>query len=217
MEEIRIDRNIRLAALTGAKIHIQHVTTAEGVEIIRRAKANGVRVTCETAPHYWMLTDEAVTTFSTNAKMNPPLREAADVAAIRAAIADGTIDCIATDHAPHTFTDKDVEFHLAPFGIVGLETALGLVLTGLVETDLISLERAVELMTIAPARILNLPIGMLREGGPADIVVFDPKKEWTVDPAVFASLSRNTPFAGETLRGQVKATLCDGNVVYQLA
>lgn len=215
MEEIRIDRNIRLAALTGAKIHIQHVTTTEGVDIIRRAKAKGVRVTCETAPHYWMLTDEAVTRFSTDAKMNPPLREAGDVAAIRAAIADGTIDCIATDHAPHTFTDKDVEFHLAPFGIVGLETALGLVITGLVETGVISLERAIELMTIAPARILNLPVGALAEGAPADIAIFDPKAEWIVNPAAFASLSRNTPFAGETLRGQIKATLCDGNVVYQ--
>lgn len=215
MEEIRIDRNIRIAALAGAKIHIQHVTTAGGVEIIRRAKANGLRVTCETAPHYWMLTDEAVTTFSTDAKMNPPLREASDVAAIRAAIADGTIDCIATDHAPHTFTEKDVEFHLAPFGIVGLETALGLAITGLVETGVIALERAIALMTCAPARILNLPAGMLVEGGPADIAVFDPAAEWIVDPALFASLSRNTPFAGQKLRGRVKATVCDGNVVYQ--
>ncbi|MCX5757501.1 MAG: dihydroorotase, partial [Candidatus Hydrogenedentes bacterium] len=215
MEEIRIDRNIRLAALTGAKIHIQHVTTAGGVESIRRAKANGARVTCETAPHYWMLTDEAVTTFSTDAKMNPPLREASDVAAIRAAIADGTIDCIATDHAPHTVSDKDVEFQLAPFGIVGLETALGLAVTGLVETGVVSLERAVELMTAAPARILGLPVGTLSEGGPADIAVFDPNAEWTVDPTLFASLSRNTPFAGESLRGKVMTTICDGNVVYQ--
>ncbi len=215
MEEIRIDRNIRLAALAGAKIHIQHVTTAGGVEIIRRAKANGARVTCETAPHYWMLTDEAVTTFSTDAKMNPPLREASDVAAIRAALADGTIDCIATDHAPHTVSDKDVEFQLAPFGIVGLETALGLAVTGLVETEVVSLERAIELMTAAPARILNLPVGTLSEGGPADIAVFAPKAEWTVDPAVFASLSRNTPFAGERLRGKVMTTICDGKVVYQ--
>lgn len=215
MEEIRIDRNIRLAALAGAKIHIQHVTTAGGIDIIRRAKANGVRVTCETAPHYWMLTDEAVTTFSTDAKMNPPLREASDVAAVRAALADGTIDCIATDHAPHTVTEKDVEFHLAPFGIIGLETALGLAITGLVDAGVVSLERVVELMTAAPARILNLPVGKLSEGGPADVTVFDPKAEWTVTPSVFASLSRNTPFVGERLRGKVMATICDGNVVYQ--
>ena len=214
MEEIMIDRNLRLAALTGAKIHIQHVTSAEGIEIIRRAKARGVRVTCETAPHYWTLTDEAVTTFSTNAKMNPPLREAQDVAAVRAAIADGTIDCIATDHAPHTVTEKDVEFQIAPFGVIGLETSLALAITGLVEPGVVSLERAIALMTSAPASILNLPVGTLREGGPADVTVFDPKAEWTVDPERFASLSRNTPFAGSKLRGLVKATICDGRVVF---
>ena len=215
MEEIRIDRNIRLAALTGAKIHIQHVSTAESVDIIRRAKVRGVRVTCETAPHYWTLTDDVVTTFNTNAKMNPPLREAQDVAAIRAGIADGTIDCIATDHAPHTFTEKDVEFQLAPFGIVGLETALALTLTELVEPGVISLERAIDLMTASPARILGLPAGSLREGGPADITVFDPRAEWVVDPERFASLSRNTPFTGRVLRGVVKATICDGTVVFR--
>ena len=216
MEEVMIDRNIRLAALAGSKIHIQHVTSAGGIEIIRRAKANGVRVTCETAPHYWMLTDETVTTFSTNAKMNPPLREAEDVAAIRAAIADGTIDCIATDHAPHTVTEKDVEFQLAPFGIVGLETALGLTITGLVEPGVISLERAIALLASTPAAILNLNAGSLREGGPADIAIFDPEAEWTVDPDAFASLSRNTPFTGQRLRGLVKTTICDGNVVYSV-
>jgi len=215
MEEIMIDRNLRLAALTGAKIHIQHVTSAEGIEIIRRAKARGVRVTCETAPHYWMLTDEAVTTFSTNAKMNPPLREAEDVAAVRAAIADGTIDCIATDHAPHTVTEKDVEFQIAPFGIIGLETSLALVITGLVGPGVVSLERAVALMTRAPASILNLPVGALREGGPADVTVFDPKAEWTVDPEDFASLSRNTPFTGCGLHGVVLLTVCDGRIVYK--
>ncbi len=214
MEEIMIDRNIRLAALTGAKIHIQHVTSAEGIEIIRRAKTRGVRVTCETAPHYWMLTDETVTTFSTNAKMNPPLREAEDVAAVRAAIADGTIDCIATDHAPHTVSEKDVEFQIAPFGIVGLETALALTITGLVEPGVISLERAVALMTSAPTSILNLPVGSLREGGPADVAIFDPRAEWIVDPDAFFSLGRNTPFTGIKLRGLVKTTICDGRIVF---
>jgi dihydroorotase len=215
MEEIMIDRNIRLAELTGARIHIQHVTSAEGVEIIRRAKAKGIRVTCETAPHYWTLTDDAVVGFGTNAKMNPPLREAQDVEAIKAAIADGTIDCIATDHAPHTLTEKEVEFQLAPFGILGLETSLALVITGLVEPGVITLERAVELMTSAGARILELSAGSLREGGSADITVFDPAAEWTVDPDQFHSLSRNTPFAGMTLRGMVRATVCDGKIVYQ--
>lgn len=215
VEEIRIDRNIRLAELTGAHIHIQHVTSKGGVDIIRRAKKRNVRVTCETGPHYWMLTDDAVVGFGTNAKMNPPLREAADVAAIREGLADGTIDCIATDHAPHTQTEKDVEFQLAPFGIVGLETLLAATITGLVEPGVLTLERAVALMTHAPASIFNLRAGTLREGGPADIAVFDPKAEWVVDPETFHSRSRNTPFKDMTMRGLVKATLCDGTVVYR--
>lgn len=221
MEEIRIDRNLRLAELTGAKIHIQHVTTAGGVEIVRGAKAKGIRVTCESAPHYWTLTDDAVVGFGTNAKMNPPLREAVDVAAIKAGIADGTIDCIATDHAPHTPAEKDVEFQLAPFGIVGLETSLALAITGLVETGVITLERAIELMTSAPARILDLKYaqfeaGVLREGNYADICIFDPKAEWTVNSNEFHSLSRNTPFTGMKLRGLVKKTLWRGSVVYSM-
>jgi len=215
MEEMRIDRNIRLAALTGGKLHIQHVTTAEGVNIIRRAKARGVRVTCETCPHYFTLTDDAVTTFSTNAKMNPPLREAEDVAGVKQGLIDGTIDCIASDHAPHTVTDKDVEFQLAPFGVVGLETTLALVLTELVAPGLLEIERAIELMTTAPARVLDLPVGVLKEGGSADLCIFDPKAEWVVDPQQFASLGRNTPFTGRTVRGRVNATFCDGHVVYR--
>lgn len=215
MEEIMIERNVRLAELTGAQIHIQHVTTAEGVDIVRRAKKKGIRVTCESAPHYWMLTDAAVEQFGTNAKMNPPLREAIDVAGIKAGIADGTIDCIATDHAPHTPAEKDVEFALAPFGILGCETSLALTITGLVEPGTISLERAVELLSIAGARIVELPAGKLYEGGPADITIFDPKAEWTVDPKSFYSLSRNTPFTGMKLRGVVKKTICDGQVVYE--
>lgn len=215
MEEIMVERNIRLAAMTGARIHIQHLTTADGVDIVRRAKARGVRVTCETAPHYWTLTDEALVTFDTNAKMNPPLREASDIAAVKEGLADGTIDCIATDHAPHAFTEKDVEIPLAPFGVLGLETALALTLTELVEPGLISIEKAVDLMSCAPARILGLPAGALREGGPADIAVFDPKAEWTVDPEAFHSLSRNTPFTGRKVRGVVKTTICSGRIVYQ--
>jgi len=215
MEETMVERNIRLAALANAKIHIQHVTTAGALAIIRRAKDEGVRVTCETAPHYWTLTDEAVTDFGTNAKMNPPLREPEDVEAVKQALADGTIDCIATDHAPHTFTEKDVEFQIAPFGVVGLETALAVTITELVDPGVLSLERAVELLTCAPAQILGLPAGALKKGGPADITVFDPKAEWVVDPAAFASLSGNTPFAGRTVRGQVKATICDGQIVYR--
>lgn len=215
MEEIRIARNIRLAELAGAAIHIQHVSSAEGVNIVRRAKQRGVQVTCETCPHYWTLSDDAVRRFGTNAKMNPPLREEEDVRAIRDAIAEGVIDCIATDHAPHTFTEKDVEFQLAPFGIVGLETLLSLTITELVRPGVIGLERAIELLTVAPARIAGLPAGELKEGGPADVCVFDPNEEWVVDPAEFASLSHNTPFGGRSLKGVVKATVCDGRIVYR--
>ncbi len=217
MEEIAVDRLVRLACLTGAKVHVCHVSTAGSVAIVRRAKASGIRVTCETAPHYWTLTDDAVTTFDTNAKMNPPLRETEDVAAIKEGLQDGTIDCIATDHAPHTPTEKDVEFDYAPFGIVGLETSLGLVLTELVEPGVLTLERAIALMTHAPAQILALPAGRLEAGGPADIAIFAPNAEWTVDPAAFLSRSRNTPFAGRTLRGLVKATLCDGRFAWREA
>ena len=215
MEEIMIERNGRLAELTGAAIHIQHITTAGGVEILRRAKARGVRITGETAPHYWTFTDDAVLTYDTDAKMNPPLREAVDVEALKRAIAEGVIDCIATGHAPHTPTEKDVEFAAAPFGILGLETSLAATITGLVEPGHISIERAIEMMTSAPARILGLDAGVLREGGPADVCVFDPKKEWTVDPAKFSSRSRNTPFKGMALRGWVTHTVCDGKVVYR--
>jgi dihydroorotase len=214
-EEIAMSRNIRLAELTGAHIHIQHVTTAYGIDIVRRAKERGVNVTCETAPHYWALTDEAVKTFDSNAKMNPPLREEIDRTGIIAGIVDGTVDCISTDHAPHTPTEKSVEFAAAPFGILGLETSLALTLTGLVRPGHITLERAVGLLTHCGAEICGLDAGTLRVGGPADITVFDPEAAWTVDPKDFASKSRNTPFAGRTLHGQVRHTLCDGRVVYQ--
>ena len=215
MEEIMIERNARLAELAGARIHIQHITTAGGIEILRNAKARGVRITGEATPHHWTLTDDAIATYDSNAKMNPPLREAEDVAALKEAIGDGTIDCIATDHAPHTQSEKEVEFASAPFGILGLETSLALVITGLVEPGVITLERAIELMTSAPANILELDAGTLTEGGLADVTIFDPKAEWTVDAELFASKSRNTPFNGATLRGRVMATLCNGTVVYQ--
>lgn len=215
MEEIAIDRAVRLAALSGVQLHICHVSSAGGVDIVRQAKAKGLRVTCETAPHYWTLTDDAIERLGPNAKMNPPLREFSDIEAIKEGIADGTIDCIATDHAPHTATEKGVEFQLAPFGIVGLETSLGLTMTGLVNSGVVSLERAVELMTLAPARILELPAGELREGGPADICIFDPDADWVVNPDEFASKGRNTPFTNMHLQGQVKATLCNGKVIYQ--
>ena len=215
MEEIAIERVIRLAELTGANVHICHVSTAGGVDIIRRAKQRGLAVTCETAPHYWMLTDDAVEIHGPNAKMNPPLRESSDIEAIKVGLGDGSIDCIATDHAPHTVTEKDVEFQLAPFGVIGLETALALVLTGLVEPGVVSIERAIEMMTIAPARILDLPAGRLDVGSPADIAVFDPQASWVVEPSVMASKARNTPFGGMRLQGLVKATFCDGRLAYR--
>ncbi len=214
MEEIMIDRNIRLAELAGAQIHIQHVTTARGMDIVRQGKARGANVTCETCPHYWMLTDEAVAEFGSNAKMNPPLRLEEDRLAIIEAIKDGTVDCISTDHAPHTPSEKDVEVQAAPFGILGLETSLALGITGLVEPGHITLERLIELMSNAGADIVKLPVGKLIEGGPADVTIFDPKAEWTVDPDDFYSLSRNTPFIGATLRGVVKRTIVDGKVIY---
>jgi dihydroorotase len=217
-EEIRIDRNIRLAELAGAHIHIQHVTTREGVNIIRAAKARGVRVTAEVCPHHFTLTDEAVATFNSNAKMNPPLREQDDLAALIEGIQDGTIDCIATDHAPHTPTEKGVEFENAPFGILGLETALALTITELVRPGHITLERAITLLSAAPARICHLePAGRLAEGGPADLVLFDPDEEWTITPADFASKSSNTPFLGRKVYGRVKYTICGGEVVYRAA
>ncbi len=213
-EEIMIERNARLAELTGARIHIQHITTAGGVEILRRFKARGVRITGEASPHHFTLTDDAVLAFDTNAKMNPPLREAEDVAAIKRAIADGIIDCIATDHAPHTPTEKDVEFAAAPFGVIGLETSLALTITELVEPGLITLERAIALLTTGGANIIGLPAGVLREGGPADLCLFDPKAEWIVDPEKSKSRSRNTPFAGRRLKGKVRYTICEGKTVY---
>ena len=214
-EESRIDRCIRLAAMTGAHVHIQHVSSKEGMATVRRAKEAGIRVTCETAPHYWTLTDEAVKTYNSNAKMNPPLREAEDREAIIAGIVDGTVDCIATDHAPHAPTEKQVEFSEAPFGIIGLETSLALTLTGLVKPGHISLERAIALMTHKAAAICQLDVGRLEVGQAADITIFDPKKNWKVSTDSFASKSQNSPFIGMELEGQVTYTICDGEVVYQ--
>lgn len=214
VEEIMVERNARLAELTGAHLHVQHITTAGGVEILKRYKARGVRITGEASPHHITLTDDAIEKYDTNAKMNPPLREQSDIEAIKAGIKDGTIDIIATDHAPHTPAEKDVEFALAPFGIIGLETSLGIVLTQLVDQDIISIERAIEMMTVSGAKIINVDAGTLREGGPADICIFNPKEEWTVDKENTQSNSRNTPFHGMKLRGVIKKTICDGEVVF---
>ncbi|MBI1320496.1 MAG: amidohydrolase family protein [Candidatus Hydrogenedens sp.] len=216
-EEVRVERNIRLAEMTGAHIHIQHVSSAGAVDTIRRAKARGVRVTAETCPPYWSFTDEMVQTFDTNAKLNPPLREASDIAAVIAGLQDGTLDCIATGHAPHTPTEKEVEFAHAPFGCIGLDTALSAAITYLVQPGHLSFERVIELMSAAPARVMGLPAGTLEPGGPADLCLVDPEQPWTPTPADLGSRSRNSPFLGKALVGRVKYTLCGGRIVHYAA
>jgi dihydroorotase len=213
-EEIHVARDIILAELTGGHVHLCHMSTRGSVELIRRAKHKGLRVTAEAAPHHFSLTHERCEGYDTNAKMNPPLREAEDRDAIRAALADGALDCIATDHAPHHYDAKEREFDDAPNGIVGLETALSLALRELVSSGLMALPALIERMSCAPARLWHLPGGTLRKGAAADIVVFDPKATWTVDPARFRSKSRNTPWAGETLPGIVRATFVGGRRVF---
>ena len=202
-----IARDLSLLEEIGGRLHIAHVSTAESVALIRRAKARGLPVACETAPHYFALTEEAVRTFGPNAKMHPPLRTARDVTAIREGLADGTIDVIASDHAPHTPEEKALGLEAAPFGIVGLETSLGLVLTELVHPGLLSLSEAIAKMSLRPAEILRVEGGRIREGGPADLTLIAPDEGWTVDVECFRSKSRNSPFAGRTLRGRAVMTL----------
>ena len=213
-EETRIERNIQLAKLTNAPIHIQHVSTARSVSIIREAKKQGIRVTAETCPHYWMLTDKLLTSYDTNLKVNPPIRGEEDTLAIIEGIKDGTIDCIATDHAPHTITEKDVPFQEAPFGIIGLETLLACIVTGLIKPGHISVEEAVKLNTISPASIIKANAGTISKGANADITIFSLDEEWVVTEDTFRSMSRNSPFIGKTLSGKVKCTICCGRVVY---
>ena len=213
-EDIHIVRDLLLAELTGGHIHLQHVSTRFGVDSIRQAKARGVHVTAEASPHHLVLTHEAVEGYRTEAKMNPPLRTQEDVDAVRAGVADGTLDTIATDHAPHHYDEKEAAFADAPNGIVGLETSLGVVLTRVVAEGVIDLSTMVERMSCQPARAFNLPGGTLAEGSVADVTVFDPTEEWTVDPLAFASKSRNTPFAGWTLTGRQRMTIVDGRVVW---
>jgi dihydroorotase len=214
-EDIHIVRDLLLAELTGGHIHLQHVSTTFGVESIRQAKARGVHVTAEASPHHLILTQEAVEGYRTEAKMNPPLRVQEDVDAVRAGLADGTLDLIATDHAPHHYDEKEAAFASAPNGIVGLETALGLIVTRVVGEGVIDLATMVERMSCQPARAFNLPGGSLAEGGPADVTVFDLEAKWTVDPKRFRSKSSNTPFAGWELKGQPRFTIVEGRVVWE--
>ena len=214
-EDIHIVRDLLLAELTGGRIHLQHVSTAWGVEAIRQAKARGVRATAEASPHHLILTEAAVEGYRTDAKMNPPLRTDADVAAVRAGLADGTLDMIATDHAPHLYDEKESAFDDAPFGIVGLETAVGLVLTHMVGEGVIDLPTAIERMSPSPARAFNLPGGTLAPGSVADVTLIDPARTWAVDPARFLSKSRNTPFSGLELTGKAVMTVVGGEIVWR--
>ncbi len=214
-EDVMISRDLLLAELTGGRLHIQHVSTRRGVEMIREARARGVRVSAEATPHHFTLTDEAVATYRTDAKMNPPLRSEADRDAVIEGVRDGTLDVIATDHAPHHYDEKEQAFDDAPFGIVGLETALGLALTHLVHRRLIDLPTLIDRMSCAPARAFSLSGGTLATGSPADVTVFHPDREWVVRPERFLSLSRNTPFTGCKLSGLPVVTIVNGQVVWR--
>jgi dihydroorotase len=211
-EAIMVARDIMLATGTGSRLHIAHVSCARSVELIRAAKRNGVKLTAETAPHYFTLTDEAVREYGTNAKMNPPLRTATDVEAIKEGLRDGTIDAIATDHAPHASGEKDAAFADAPFGIVGLETCVPLVLTQLVDEGVLTLPEAISKLSLVPACILGLPMGKIEAGARADITVFDPDREFVVDAAAFESKSRNSPFDGWRLKGRAVHVIVAGRL-----
>jgi dihydroorotase len=216
-EEVMVSRDIALARHTRSHIHFQHISTRGSIEAIRRAKKDGLPVTCEVAPHHFALTDKELARFDSNYKMNPPLRSQTDVDTVLEAIADGTFDAIATDHAPHTFDDKEVELANAPFGIIGLETALPLVIELLVLKNVISLSRAIELLTIGPAKTFRLDkigLGSLKVGSPADFTIFDPQAAIHVDRAFIKSKSFNTPFRGWDLRGKVIATYVGGKKAY---
>ncbi|NDC75366.1 dihydroorotase [bacterium] len=213
-EDLIVARNCILSEYTGAHIHMQHVSSRNSVEVLRRAKSRGVRVTAEACPHHLALTDDALATYDTHFKMNPPLRTEEDRIALIAGLRDGTIDILATDHAPHTPDEKDREFDLAPNGILGLETALAVTLDILVRQNGFSLATLVDLWTRKPAQLLKLPAGTLAEGAPADLVLFDPEAEWTYDASAGFSKSRNSPWSGQKLRGRVRHTYVSGRLVF---
>jgi len=215
-EDVAVARDLLVAESVGARLHVCHVSTARSIDLIRLGKRRGIRVTCEATPHHFTLTDQAVLERGTNAKVNPPLRSAQDVEAVVAGLKDGTIDAIASDHAPHAPELKAKPLASdAPFGLIGLETALPLALTKLVHTGEISMWHLVSLMSTNPARIINQPYGRLGVGGPADITIFDPQLEWTYHAAAGRSKSRNSPFDGWNFKGAVVATIVGGRVVYR--
>jgi dihydroorotase len=213
-EDLIVSRNVILSSYTGAHIHMQHISSKLSVEILRRAKARGVRVTGEATPHHIALTDAALATYDPSFKMNPPLRTEADRSELIAGLRDGTLDCISTDHAPHTDYEKDREFDFAPNGILGLETALAVTLGVLVRQNRFKLSHVIDLMTRRPAQIVGLAAGTLTVGAAADVCLFDPAEKWRYDARAGFSKSRNSPWDGQTLTGRVKTTLVDGRVVY---
>jgi dihydroorotase len=214
-EEIMVIRDILLARLTGGHVHLAHMSTRGSVELIRWGKDRGINVTAEVCPHHLSLTEESVRGYDTNAKMNPPLRTEDDAEALREAVKDGTIDLIATDHAPHHYDEKEREFADAPNGIVGLETALAVVVTNLVEKGYLGFADLVDRMSCTPARVFNLPGGSLKRGSAADVTIFDPAARWKVDPSLFLSKGRNSPYTGMTLVGRANCTIVAGSVVFR--
>ncbi len=215
-EEVAVLRDIALCRVTGARLHIQHITTRRAVEAVRQAKREGVKVTCEACPHHFVLTDEEIgKEYNTYLRVNPPLRSRDDRDAVIEGLVDGTIDCIASDHAPHPEEDKDCEFDMAPAGMIGLETTVGLVKTYLIDKGYLDWADAIRKMTADPARIFGLPGGTLAEGSPADITIIDPEKKWTVRADKFRSRSQNSPFVGYKLSGQVVRTILGGRVVFE--
>jgi len=213
-EETIVSRDIILAGETDSRIHIMHISTKFSAQLIAQAKSMGIKATCEVTPHHLTLTDELLGDYNTNWKVNPPLRSKEDIEALRKALADGIIDCIATDHAPHAREDKEVEINIAPPGISGLETAVGQLFTELVNKGVISPEKLLSRMTVGPASVIGLETPEIKTGKPADITIIDPNSKWTVEPKKFFSLGHNTPLAGKTMTGKVHATICCGKVVY---
>jgi dihydroorotase len=212
--EIMIARDLMLVSYTGGYYHVAHLSTAGSVELLRQAKAQGQKVSCEVTPHHFVLTDDAVRTFDTNTKMNPPLRTANDIEAVKQGLRDGTVDVIATDHAPHSFDEKQVEYQAAPFGIIGLETAIVLAVTELVCKNVITLYQMVEKMSTNPRRILGLPDVKVQEGEAANLTIVDPAASWVVEPSSFKSLSKNTPFGGRRLSGRAVGVINNGQTYW---
>lgn len=213
-EDVMVSRDVALAEYTGGQYHVAHMSTAGSVNLVRQAKAKGLRVTCEVTPHHFTFTDEAVRSYDTNTKMNPPLRTLDDVLALKQGLKDGTIDVIASDHAPHSFDEKQVEFQAAPFGIVGLETAIGLSLTELVHAGVLSLHQLVEKFSVNPRRILHLPPIQIKDGEVANLTIIDPDAAWVVDLQKFKSKSRNSPFGGRRLTGRPFGVINKGQVFW---